>query len=180
MLSNCVFSRFDAHRGVRNVTIIGCELGHQGINLIGGGTALIENTKVHNNNNFINLRSDYGSTWEGDIIIKNCVFAPAKAPDKYIIVNGSNPCIHDFGYTCYLPKNITIDGLEIRGASVSSTYLFANFNSSWNSDNYSPKYPMVITEKVTVKNLKVGSSGTEMNVSPNKFMFKNVQIEYQN
>ena len=180
LLSNCVFSRFDAHRGVRNVTIIGCELGHQGINLIGGGTALIENTKVHNNNNFINLRSDYGSTWEGDLIIKNCVFAPAKAPDKYIIINGSNPCTHDFGYTCYLPKNITIDGLEIRGASVSSTYLFANFNSSWNSDNYSPKYPMVITEKVTVKNLKVGSSGTEMNVSPNKFMFKNVQIEYQN
>lgn len=179
LLSNCVFSRFDAHRGVWNVTIIDCELGHQGINLIGGGTARIENTKVYNNNYFVNLRSDYGSTWEGDLIIKNCVFAPDKAPSTYTVINGSNPCTHDFGYTCYLPKNITIDGLEIRGASSSSTYLFADFTPSWTSDRFNPKYPMVITEKVTIRNLKVGSKGTEMNLSPNSYMFKNVQVEYQ-
>lgn len=180
MLSDCVFSRFDAHRGVRNVTIRNCELGHQGINLIGGGTALIENTTVRHNSYFINLRSDYGSTWEGDIIIRNCVFDPDKAPSKYTIINGSNPGTHNFGYTCYLPKNVTIDGLEIKGASVSSTYLFANITPSWTSDSFKPAYPVVLPEKITIKNLKVGSKGTELNVSQNKYMFKDVQVEYQN
>lgn len=59
---NCTFSRFDAHMGVANATIRNSTLGHQGINAIGSGILIVENSTVKSGS-FINLRDDYGSTW---------------------------------------------------------------------------------------------------------------------
>ena len=72
----CELSRFDAHMGVANATIKNSKLGHQGINAIGTGTFLLENSTVYGGA-MINLRGDYGSTWEGEFIIRNCTFVPA-------------------------------------------------------------------------------------------------------
>lgn len=44
---NCEFSRFDAHKGVANATIRNSKLGHMGINAIGSGTLLVENTTLY-------------------------------------------------------------------------------------------------------------------------------------
>ena len=73
---NCTLSRFDAHMGVANATIRNSTLGHMGINAIGTGILTVENSKVYGRT-FINLRTDYGSTWQGDIIIRNSIFVPA-------------------------------------------------------------------------------------------------------
>ena len=70
-LEGCSFSRFDAHQGVYNVTIKDSTLGHQCLNAIGMGTLLIEDTTLYGNY-LIVLRDDYGSTWKGDVIIRNC------------------------------------------------------------------------------------------------------------
>jgi hypothetical protein len=78
---NCIFSRFDAHMGVANATIRNSTLGHQGINAIGSGTFTVENSTIYGWN-LINLRSDYGSTWQGELLIRNCVFVQ---PDRRII-----------------------------------------------------------------------------------------------
>ncbi|HSM49709.1 MAG TPA: hypothetical protein VK872_17950, partial [Draconibacterium sp.] len=72
----CTFSRFDAHMGVANATIRNSTLGHMGINAIGSGTFTVENSTIRGRT-LINLRSDYGSTWQGEFIIRNCVFVPA-------------------------------------------------------------------------------------------------------
>jgi hypothetical protein len=85
VLDNCTFSRFDAHMGVANATIRNSTLGHQGINAIGTGTFTVENSTIYGRS-LINLRSDYGSTWQGEFIIRNCVFVPA---------GGSNQCQPD-------------------------------------------------------------------------------------
>ena len=174
----CSFSRFDAHRGVCNVTLLNCELGHQGINLIGHGTARIENTTVYSQY-FVNLRNDYGSTWEGDLIIRNCTYVPKNgAKCDPILINGTNTDTHDFGYTCYLPENITIDGLNVVDTNRSSqvpVYLFANFNKNWTSDSYVPKYAMVMPKNITVSGLTT-VSGLPLEVSENKFFFKGVEI----
>ncbi len=61
--------------GVANATIRNSTLGHQGINAIGSGTFIVENSTIRGNN-LINLRSDYGSTWEGEFIIRDCIFVP--------------------------------------------------------------------------------------------------------
>src|SRR5690606_23965848 len=107
----CIFSRFDAHMGVANATIRNSTLGHQGINAIGSGTFLVENSTIRGTT-LINLRSDYGSTWEGDFIIRNCIFVPRGLKSGNVnLIGGSNSGQHDFGYTCYMPKKILIDGL---------------------------------------------------------------------
>ena len=176
------FSRFDAHQGVYNVTLRNCRLGHQGINLIGHGTALIENTTVYNKY-FINLRSDYGSTWNGDLIIRNCTYIPAAgARCDAIIINGSNPGSHDFGYVCYLPRNIVIEGLVIEDKNPSSSSyvgprLYSKMNTNYASAGYKAEYPMVMTESVTVSGLKT-ASGNPLTVSENRYMFAGLEIKF--
>ena len=173
------FSRFDAHMGVANATIKNSVLGHQGINIIGSGVFLIENTKVCGAN-FINLRSDYGSTWEGEVVIRNCEYIPRNgAQSDAVLINGSYSGQHNFGYVCHMPSKITIDGLVINDGNPISNYqgpkIFAPFNNDYSSEAYKEKFPYVITKEVEIKNLTI-KSGKPYQVSNNPFMFRNVKI----
>lgn len=168
----CAFSRFDAHQGVVNATIRNSVLGHHGIQLIGFGTALIENTTVLALN-FVSLRKDYGSTWNGEMIIRNCKFYPLEI--SRTIIGCENPENHDFGYTCYLPERIEIDGLTVcRGGYI---YLFSKVNSKHNSPSYTPEYPIILPQEITVKNFNSLPCG-KLLVSKNKKMFEGVEIEF--
>ncbi len=150
----CVFSRFDAHQGVLNCTIRNSVLGHHGIKLIGSGTALIENTTVLSNS-FVDLREDYGSTWNGDLIIRNCKYYPSDVTTN--IINALNSEDHDFGYTCYLPQNIEIDGFFIH--SVGINYLFNMVNSKHLVSSFDAEYPVVAPQEITVKNFSSLAGG---------------------
>ena len=179
MFDTVIFSRFDAHMGVANATIKNSILGYMGVHLIGCGVFLIENTKVCGYN-FINLRGDYGSTWEGDVIIRNCEYLPRNGvPSDAVLIGGGNSGQHDFGYTCYMPKKITIDGLVIDDSNPTEGYrgpkIFATFNNKYINDEYKEKYPYVITEEVNVKNM-TSKSGKPCFISDNPYMFRNVKI----
>ncbi len=176
---HCVLSRFDAHMGVANATIRNSTLGHQGINAIGCGTLLVENCTL-NGGNLISLRSDYGSTWEGEFIIRNCVFTPRGGrADNLSLIGGSNAGQHDFGYKCYMPERITIENLVIKDNKPSKNYqgpaLFGNFNPQMKDPSYKEKFPYVRTKKVVLKNVTT-ASGKKLRLSDNPFMFKDVQI----
>lgn len=106
----CSFSRFDAHQGVYNVSITNCEIG-QTINLVGSGTALIENTTRTSGYAFLNLRSDYGSTWDGTIKINNCVFEPDTEKGFIIYAEWND---WNYGYRCQMPQEIYIDGFKVK------------------------------------------------------------------
>ena len=80
LFDDCVFSRFDAHMGVANATIRNSTLGYMGVQAIGFGTLLVENSTIRSRNAMVSLRSDYGSSWKGDIVIRNCTFAPCNPP----------------------------------------------------------------------------------------------------
>ena len=116
------FSRFDAHQGVLNATILNSELGWQGITIIGCGLLRVENTKVAARLSFISFRDDYGSTWEGDVIIRNCTFAPPGSQLYPRLISTENDGQWDFGYPCCMPGTITIDGLVIDDASMPAGY----------------------------------------------------------
>jgi hypothetical protein len=173
------FSRFDAHMGVTNATIKNSVLGHQGINLIGRGVFLIENTKVCSSN-FLNLRGDYGSTFEGEIIIRNCEYLPRNgAQSDAVLLSGNYSGQHNFGYTCYMPRKITIDGLNINDGNPPNGYqgpkIFATFNRAYNNEDFVEQFPYVLTEEVVIENLTT-KSGKPIMVSSNPFMFRNVKI----
>jgi hypothetical protein len=179
LYDNCILSRFDAHMGVANATIRNSTLGHQGINAIGSGTFIVENSTIYGRN-LINLRSDYGSTWQGEFIIRNCILVPAGGkPVTASLIGGSYSGQHDFGYLCYMPERITIENLRIDDTKNPTDYqgpaIFGNFNPKMTDDSYIEKFPYVITREVILRNITI-ASGKTLRISDNKFMFRNVKV----
>jgi len=176
---SCSLSRFDAHMGVANATIRNSTLGHQGINAIGSGTLTVENCTIYGSN-LINLRSDYGSTWQGEFLILNCIFVPSGGRKTSVnLIGGSYSGQHDFGYTCYMPERITIENLKIDDSKHPDDYkgpaIFANFNPEMISDSYVEKFPYVKTREVILRNVTI-VSGMSLRISDNPFMFKDVKV----
>ncbi|MGV3586578.1 MAG: hypothetical protein ACO1OF_06235 [Adhaeribacter sp.] len=180
LLDRCTFSRFDAHMGVANATIRNSTLGHQGINAIGSGTFTVENSTIYGSS-LINLRSDYGSTWQGEVFIRNCIFVPAGGkPISPNLISGSNSGQHDFGYTSYMPERITIDSLHIDDSKHPENYqgpaIFANFNPAMTDNSYQEKFPYVRTKEIILRRVTT-ASGKPLRISNNPFMFKDVKVK---
>lgn len=176
---SCIFSRFDAHMGVANATIRNSTLGHQGINAIGSGTFTVENSTIYART-LINLRSDYGSTWQGEFILRDCRFVPANGrPVSASLIGGSNSGQHDFGYTCYMPERITIENLFIDDSNHPEEYqgpaIFGNFNPKMTDDSYVEQFPYVKTKEVILKKVTT-ASGKALRISDNPFMFREVKV----
>jgi len=173
---NCKLSRFDAHCGVANATIRNSDLGHMGINAIGSGTFLIENTIVRGYA-FVNLREDYGSTWEGKFVIRNCEYIPKNG--NGVLFNGKNDGTHDFGYICHMPEEIVIENLLIRNKKHPKNYrgpaIFANFNRNFKNASYKEKYPYIKTKRIILKNVRT-ESGKPLRLSDNMEMFNDVEV----
>ena len=179
LYDQCTLSRFDAHQGVANATIRNSTLGHMGINAIGSGILLVENSTIRGRN-FVNLRPDYGSTWQGELVIRNCVFVPADGkPISAALIGGSYSGQHDFGYTCYMPERITIENLRIDDSRHSENYqgpaIFANFNPQMTDTSYQEKFPYVKTKEVILRNITT-ASGKALRISDNPFMFRDVKV----
>ena len=179
LYDNCMLSRFDAHKGVANATVRNSTLGHMGINAIGRGTFLVENSTIRGRS-LINLRSDYGSTWQGEFIIRNCVFIPHGGRETSAsLISGSYSGKHDFGFTCYMPKRITIENLQIDDSNHPEDYqgpaIFRDFNSKNTDESYQEKYPYIRTKEVILQNVTT-ASGKKLRLSDNPHMFKGVRV----
>jgi hypothetical protein len=166
--------------GVANATIRNSTLGHQGINAIGSGTFTVENSTIYGRS-LINLRPDYGSTWQGEILVRNCVFVPSGGKTSNAsLISGSYSGQHDFGYTCYMPERITIESLRIDDTNHPADYqgpaIFANFNPAMTDSSFTEKFPYVKTREVVLRNVTT-TSGKPLRVSDNTFMFRDVKIK---
>jgi hypothetical protein len=182
LYDSCILSRFDAHMGVANATIRNSTLGHMGINAIGSGTLTVENSTIRGRS-LINLRSDYGSTWQGEFVIRNCIFVPAGGSlTSASLIGGSNSGQHDFGYTCYMPKRITIENLQIDDSHHPEDYegpaIFADFNPQMTDESYQEKFPYVRTKEVILRNVTT-ASGKDLRLSDNPFMFRDVKVNIE-
>lgn len=180
LYDQCTLSRFDAHMGVANATIRNSTLGHMGINAIGSGVLTVENCTIYGRN-LVNLRSDYGSTWQGEFVIRNCVFVPAGGnPTSASLIGGANSGQHDFGYICYMPERISIENLQIKDSNHPENYqgpaIFSNFNPEMTDASYQEKFPFVKTREVMLKNVST-ASGKTLRVSDNPFLFKDVKVD---
>jgi hypothetical protein len=140
----------------------------------------VENSTIRGRS-LINLRSDYGSTWQGKFVIRNCVFIPSGKPASTSLFSGFNSGQHDFGYTCYMPERIIIENLYIDDSNHPEEYqgpaIFANFNPQMTGDSYREKFPYVITRHVVLRNVTT-ASGKPLRLSDNPFMFKNVKVDH--
>ncbi len=179
LLENCTLSRMDTHQGVSGTyTIRGCTLGHAGLNAIGRGVLTIEDSTL-NGRAFVSFRSDYGSTWEGTVVIRNCRWIPGcgAAVQPYLVA-ASNDGQHDFGYPCFMPSRIEIDGLRIEDRNTprdyAGPYLFADPDGAAPA-TAAPAFPYRVTDTVTLRNLTT-ASGRAWRISPDAAFAARVRV----
>ena len=103
---NSRLSRFDAHQGLYNGVVENCEL--QAFEIIGKGDFIVKNVTWYtyaaqnsSTNSVIALRSDYGSTWDGDIYVDGFYLYTTSYTLNLVGHSYKN---WDFGYTCYIPS----------------------------------------------------------------------------
>lgn len=117
IIENSILNRVDAHQGIWNLIVKNSIIGQHGFTLIGGGTFIAENVIVDGSVNLVNLRSDYGSTWNGIMIFKDSKFI--LPPKNSNMIRYMNDGTWDFGYKCYYP-NIIIENLNIDNSRTGS------------------------------------------------------------
>ena len=112
VFDNMTSCSFDSHCALYNGTIKNSTVEH--LNYIGAGLCKLENVTVYTDgaNAAICLREDYGSTWNGDVIIDGLVMRTSKE-NVTLSVMRAYWVNHDFGYTCYLPKSVSINNAKI-------------------------------------------------------------------
>lgn len=179
-------SRIDAHQGVWNIYVKNCILGHQSIKLIGGGNCTIEDLIIFNSPYIVELREDYGSSWNGNITIRN-IKLKVKHGITYSpkIINFKNDGTHNFGYECFFPKNIIVENVEIDDTGVINnnnsypTMTLFNTSKVTIGDINNP-YPYVFGELYSFKNIKT-LSGTGISIfgSNPQHMKSYKQYEYE-
>lgn len=98
------------------------------------------------------------------------------------MIDGSNDGQHDFGYPCYMPERIIIDGLQIDDSQHPAGYrgptLFADFNRRFTAASYVEKFPYHKTREVVLNDIS-SASGKPLRISNNPFMFNTVLVKHK-
>ncbi len=174
LVEKSVLSRVDVHMGVSGSYMIrDSTIGHAGINAIERGQLIVENTTLHSGN-LVSFRSDYGSTWEGDVLIRNCRWMP---PNKNPTLFGmQNDGTHDFGYPCFMPKTIRIENLMVDESKSPKDYngVLLLGDPLGKAKDKRP-FPYQLTETIQIKDFKP-SSGKPPRVSNNPEITEAVKL----
>jgi len=178
-LDGCVFNRYDNHQGVHNLTVKNCTLGYMSIQTNGFGKLCVENCAMRRNM-LINLRSDYGSSWQGEVVVKNCSLTVVNPNHtSAVIIHGDNDGTHDFGFDCFLPTKLTVDGLVIDDSLIANNKKYkgpAVYSPNTRKGNlrYIAPPGLVILKNISVK------SGKPLSIGFNKDLFKDTQVKTKN
>ena len=161
-IKNSILNRIDSHEPSINISVENSILGHSSVNVTGAGQMEILNSSIDQSISIVNLRGDYGGTWNGNIRLNNIYFNTRNFNGRYptsprilqfLTTNIFNIENGGFGYDTFVPSidaaNIFIDELnEI------------NSRKEYPKVEYNNKYPGVIlvqnTATTTINDAKNG------------------------
>ncbi len=173
LVEDCVLSRVDVHQGISGAYIIRrSTIGHGGINAIGRGKLVIEDSIIHSSS-LIRFRDDYGSTWDGEIFIRKSRWLPPSG--SYVMFRMDNDGAHDFGYPCAMPHTIHIDGLFVDDANQIKNYKGLLFFGDPTGSKKNPPFPYRFTERMEIRGLKT-ASGLPPAISTNHDLTKAIKF----
>ena len=137
----------------------------------------MKNSTVYNDCLFI-LRADYGATWDGDIYVENVDWYHSTTYPALLYAR--NDSQHDFGYTCYQPHNLYIDGLDIYEYNAPAGNNYPRILCYYvRGEVIGTVSPYVLCKRVVVNNLKT-VSGVPTYLSFNKGDYPNTKWEITN
>lgn len=174
-------NRVDAHEGIHNLRIDNSLIGDKGIQVIGFGDLIVEHCDIVNCPSLLILRSDYGSHWDGRVIMKDIDFIPGPITYAPKIVNWVNTGTHDYGYECFFPK-LYLEDIRIDDTAIDPTLLAYGFillidnESSRAGDNTSSNYlyPYYMPSVLSYKNMTTKSGkGFKFANNPRNLTSKN-------
>jgi hypothetical protein len=147
--------------GCTNVVIKDTSLGHQCLNAIGHGQLSVENVHAYGAR-LVNLREDYGSLWDGDLLVKDCVWhLRAGTRHAASILAASQREDHDFGYACSMPHQIVFENILVDDSQVADdfpgVYLFSDYNPLVTDHEIESAYPYQLPSTLTVRNVRTVS-----------------------
>ncbi|HAA74205.1 TPA: hypothetical protein DCE37_03690 [Candidatus Latescibacteria bacterium] len=105
--------------------------------------------------------------------IKNCRWIPACGEETWPrMISTANDGMHDFGYPCFMPEEVVIDGLTVEDMNTpddyDGMYFFADPDTGAEEELPDERpYPYAPCKKVIVKHLTT-ASGKAPRVSPNE------------
>jgi len=184
LLDDCTLSRMDTHMGVSGTYAIrGCTLGYMGLNAIGRGVLTVEDSTLYGRS-LINFRCDYGSTWEGDVLIRNSRWIPTGGRTSRLqMIYTSNDGMHDFGYKCFMPREITIDGLFVDDSNhtkdYQGLYFFSDPDAGKDIKKAKRPFPYERCRTLRVRGIRT-ASGKRPRVSPSADIEKSVVVSNGN
>lgn len=168
-VTDSYLDRFDAHKGLWNATLKDSTFGF-GILVIGGGELYLENVSRPSGSDFIQLRTDYNSIFDGNVVIKSCT---AGSTVKNLIGGTWNS--HDAGLPNYMVRYLSVDGLVVESGQLA---LF-RINGAYRGVDEDPVNPLYLPASVSVKNLfkADGTTALTPKVSKNNDAFADIVIE---
>ena len=182
-ISNSKVNRIDAHRGITNLYVTDTTVGNKGFTLNGNGEFYAKNVKVDRSKIFIDLRYDYGSSWNGTMVLNNVTNVLDDLTNNAanpIVIRGERTNDHDFGYKTYFPA-VYINGLTFDTSRCKNTQniVLMSLNkdvsttSSDNTDYYFKAH-------VRALNLKLNQSNATLSVFSDEFVQKNNNLSINN
>lgn len=168
-VTDSYLDRFDAHKGMWNATLTDSTFGF-GILVIGGGELYVENVTRPSGSDFIQLRTDYNSLFDGSVVIKNCT---AGGTVKGLISGTWNK--HDAGLPNYMVRHLEVDGLTVESGQLA---LF-RINGAARGVTEDAVNPLYLPTSVSVKNLYKADGTTVLvpKVSKSDDAFADIVIE---
>lgn len=156
LIEDCELSRMDVHQGASGDFIVRrSKLGHAGLNVIGRGRLIVEDSTL-TCRHLVDFRKDYGSTWQGDVLIRNSRWVALER--KGVMFGINNDGTHDFGYPCFMPRLIRIEGLVVDDSKLGRNHKGVRF-----FDNPLPgaqkdrPFPIRLTEQIEVSGIETTS-----------------------
>jgi hypothetical protein len=95
------------------------------------------------------------------------------------MINTRNDGTHDFGYPCYMPREVTIDGLYVDDSNhpedYQGMYFFSDPDGGHDTKPADRSFPYTWCQKLSVRGLTT-ASGMKARVSPNALMEKSMVV----
>ena len=156
---DCDLSRIDSHQATHNITIENTTVGKHGCTLTGSGTLKMSNVKF-SSANILSLRSDYGSTWDGDIVLTDVEHTPHASTAQPAVISATPILTHEFGYPCHFGRSITIKNYKVTTdymgvISVLKTNLYKEAN---------PINKYILPDVINLENLKTSNNAKRLRV----------------